>query len=57
MTDPDAIMPLSPTVVGLLDAIDGPAILLAPDYRILAANRAYRCVYNNKEVVEDCAFA
>ena len=36
----------------LLDGFDVPAVLLAPDYRILAANRAYRLSYGlNGDVV------
>ncbi len=34
-----------PEVSGILDGIAEPALLLAPDYRILAANRAYRTRY------------
>jgi DNA-binding NtrC family response regulator len=37
--------PLSPELLGLLDSHDEPAVLLDPDYRILAANSAYRRVY------------
>lgn len=32
-------------VAALLDGIQGPAILLSPEYRILEANRAYRDIY------------
>ncbi len=35
----------SPELLGLLDSHDEPAVLLDPDYHILAANVAYRRVY------------
>ncbi|HHO68437.1 MAG TPA: AAA family ATPase [Gammaproteobacteria bacterium] len=38
---------VSPDAAALLDSLRGPAILLSPDYRILAANRAYRSIYGD----------
>ena len=36
---------LLPEVTALLNGIEGPAVLLSTDYRIVAANQAYRLVY------------
>ncbi|MEJ2345342.1 MAG: sigma 54-interacting transcriptional regulator [Gammaproteobacteria bacterium] len=36
-----------PEVTSLLNGIEGPAVLLSPDYRILAANQAYREHYGD----------
>ncbi|OOZ37627.1 Fis family transcriptional regulator [Solemya velesiana gill symbiont] len=35
----------------LLDTLEEPAILLSPDYRVLAANRCYRRNYEGREVL------
>ena len=45
--DPAALDPsaLDPALRAVLDAADRPAILLSPEYRILAANPAYRAHY------------
>ena len=40
-------------VAGVLDAIDAPAVALTPDYRILAANRAYRDTYGDGNPLHD----
>ena len=34
-------------VTGVLDVIDAPAVAISPDYRILAANQAYRDTYGD----------
>ena len=34
-------------VTGMLDVIDAPAVAITPDYRILAANQAYRQTYGD----------
>jgi transcriptional regulator with PAS, ATPase and Fis domain len=43
---PKTNKPLSEDVVMILDALPHPAIALSTDYRILAANRAYRDLYS-----------
>ncbi|MEZ4431712.1 MAG: sigma 54-interacting transcriptional regulator [bacterium] len=41
----DPLTPVDPVLRSLLDHADRPAILLSPDYRVLAANAAYRAHY------------
>ncbi|MES9885403.1 MAG: sigma 54-interacting transcriptional regulator [Candidatus Sedimenticola sp. 6PFRAG1] len=43
--------PLGKGIVQLLDTLEEPAILLAPDYRVLAANRSYQLNYKGREIV------
>ena len=40
-------------ITGVLDVIDAPAVALAPDYRILAANQAYRDTYGDGNPLHD----
>ncbi len=40
-------------VTGVLDAIGAPAVALTPDYRILAANQAYRDTYGDGKPLHD----
>jgi DNA-binding NtrC family response regulator len=40
-------------ITGVLDAIGAPAVAIAPDYRILAANQAYREVYGDGKPLHD----
>jgi len=44
--NPETHSPLSEDVVMILDALPHPAIALSTDYRILAANHAYRALYS-----------
>jgi two-component system response regulator HydG len=38
----EAVLAAMPELTGLLDVFDTPALLISPDYWVLAANRAYR---------------
>ncbi len=40
-------------ITGVLDVIDAPAVALTPDYRILAANHAYRKTYGDGKPLHD----
>ena len=40
-------------ITGVLDIIDAPAVALSLDYRILAANRAYREAYGDGQPLYD----
>ncbi|HHJ17998.1 MAG TPA: sigma-54-dependent Fis family transcriptional regulator [Gammaproteobacteria bacterium] len=40
-------------VTGVLDALGAPAVALTPDYRILAANQAYRDTYGDGKPLHD----
>ncbi|MBE9563892.1 MAG: sigma-54-dependent Fis family transcriptional regulator [Proteobacteria bacterium] len=40
-------------VTGVLDVIDAPAVAITPDYRILAANHAYRKTYGDGKPLHD----
>ena len=40
-------------VTGILDVIDAPAVALTLDYRILAANQAYRAAYGDGQPMHD----
>jgi transcriptional regulator with PAS, ATPase and Fis domain len=40
-------------VTGVLDVIDAPAVAITPDYRILAANQAYRAIYGDGSPLHD----
>jgi transcriptional regulator with PAS, ATPase and Fis domain len=40
-------------ITGILDAIDAPAVAITPDYRILAANRAYCDTYGDGSPLHD----
>jgi len=42
-------------LTGILEVIDAPAVALTLDYRILAANRAYRETYGNGQPIHDRA--
>jgi two-component system response regulator HydG len=42
-------------ITGILDVIDAPAVALTPNYRILAANRAYRDTYADGQPIHDRA--
>ena len=44
---------LQPEVTALLDGIEDPAVLLSPEYRILAANQAYRDRYGDDLPLHD----
>ncbi|MET0083059.1 MAG: sigma 54-interacting transcriptional regulator [Sedimenticola sp.] len=51
MSSSVSTVPLGPGITQLLDSLEDPAILLSPDYRVLAANRSYRRNYEGREVV------
>lgn len=54
MSDPTRFSERAKTeVTGLLDVIDAPAVAITPDYRILAANQAYRAVYGDGSPLHD----
>ena len=42
-----------PEITGVLDAIGAPAVAITPDYRILAANQAYRDTYGDGSPLHD----
>jgi transcriptional regulator with PAS, ATPase and Fis domain len=39
---------IPPEVTAMLDCLDAPAIVLSPEYRILAANQTYRYIYREQ---------
>ncbi len=43
----------STEITGVLDVIDAPAVAITPDYRILAANHAYRKTYGDGKPLHD----
>lgn len=53
MTDPDPKV-LHPEAADMLPAIPDPAAVLTPDYRIVAANAAYRRLYGDNVVGQHC---
>jgi two-component system response regulator HydG len=40
-------------ITGVLDVIDNPAVAITPDFRILAANQAYREIYGDHSPLHD----
>jgi two-component system response regulator HydG len=42
-------------ITGILEVIDAPAVALTPNYRILAANEAYRAAYADGQPIHDRA--
>lgn len=52
-TDPGFSSANRTEVTGILDVIDAPAVALTLDYRILAANQAYRAAYGDGQPMHD----
>jgi len=56
MTNPSQFIEQAKSeITGILDAIDAPAVAISTDYRILAANQAYRDTYGDGNPLHDRA--